>query len=82
MHDPLTRLPNRTAFALRLKEWLQEYTSRDYLESMGRANAISRSQSEPMVHGIVLYVDLDHFSQVNRQEGARWATRCSVISPG
>lgn len=69
MHDPLTRLPNRTAFALRLKEWLQEYTSRDYLESMGRANAISRSQSEPMVHGIVLYVDLDHFSQVNRQGG-------------
>lgn len=69
MHDPLTRLPNRTAFALRLKEWLREYTTPDYLESMGGANVIARSQSEPKAHGIVLYVDLDHFSQVNRQGG-------------
>ncbi|CUA97235.1 sensor domain-containing diguanylate cyclase [Comamonas thiooxydans] len=69
MHDPLTRLPNRTAFALRLKEWLREYTTPDYLESLGGANVIARSQSEPKAHGIVLYVDLDHFSQVNRQGG-------------
>lgn len=69
MHDPLTRLPNRTAFALRLKEWLREYASPDYLESLNATRAISRNQEESAVHGIVLYVDLDHFSQVNRQGG-------------
>lgn len=69
MHDPLTRLPNRTAFALRLKEWLREYASPDYLESLSTAGAVSRTMAEPAVHGIVLYVDLDHFSQVNRQGG-------------
>ena len=69
MHDPLTRLPNRTAFALRLKECLREYASSDYLESLSAAGSLSRVSAEPMVHGIVLYVDLDHFSQVNRQGG-------------
>ena len=69
MHDPLTRLPNRTAFALRLQEWLKEYTSPDYLESLTGGVAGERSALVPKVHGIVLYVDLDHFSQVNRQGG-------------
>lgn len=62
MHDPLTRLPNRAAFAVRLKEWLQEC----------EAAAESREGSDdalPAGHGVILYVDLDHFSQVNRQGG-------------
>lgn len=69
MHDPLTRLPNRTAFALRLQEWLRGYASPDYLESLAGEGVVMRSTAVPKVHGIVLYVDLDHFSQVNRLGG-------------
>lgn len=63
MHDPLTRLPNRTAFAMRLKEWLQECAS-----VAGSADVLSVGETSTG-HGVILYVDLDHFSQVNRQGG-------------
>lgn len=63
MHDPLTRLPNRTAFAMRLKEWLQECAS-----VAGSADVLSVGEASTG-HGVILYVDLDHFSQVNRQGG-------------
>ena len=58
MHDPLTRLPDRAAFAVRLKDWLQECTQTD--------DGAAKSSAG---HGVILYVDLDHFSQVNRQGG-------------
>lgn len=64
MHDPLTRLPNRAAFELRLKEWLAECQTTLKENMAGQASAAGG----PML-GVILYVDLDHFSQVNRQSG-------------
>ena len=63
MHDPLTKLPNRSAFALRLKEWLQECAVASSV-----TDGVS-AEMAPVSHGVILYVDLDHFSQVNRQGG-------------
>lgn len=78
MHDPLTRLPNREAFVLRLQEWLGESHSTDGHSGsdgsdassvLSAAKAASHTSADPALHGVVLYVDIDHFSQVNRQGG-------------
>lgn len=66
MHDPLTRLPNRAAFELRLKEWLAECQASLRESATGDAAVAA---SSPAMLGVILYVDLDHFSQVNRQSG-------------
>lgn len=71
MHDTLTHLPNRAAFLLRLKEWLLESAN------MPRESAVldgADTAAEPVLvseacDGVVLYLDLDHFAQVNRQGG-------------
>ena len=69
MHDPLTRLPNRAAFAMRLKEWLQECGSSANLAAAAGMDAEDATEARLKTHGVILYVDLDHFSQVNRQGG-------------
>lgn len=71
MHDTLTHLPNRAAFALRLKDWLLESAA------MPRESVsldLADNETETVIApegraGVVLYLDLDHFAQVNRQGG-------------
>lgn len=64
LHDPLTRLPNRAAFAMRLQEWLQECT-----EALGDAGEDCGNGAGGQ--GVILYLDLDHFAQVNLQGGRK-----------
>lgn len=64
MHDPLTKLPNRAAFAMRLQEWLRECA-----EATAAASMDAGEPAEETTHGVILYLDLDHFSQVNQQGG-------------
>ena len=67
MHDPLTRLPNRAAFVVRLEEWLKECETATVAESADEQT--ETAEAVLAGHGVILYVDLDHFSQVNRQGG-------------
>ena len=64
MHDPLTKLPNRAAFAMRLQEWLRECA-----EATVEEGTDGGEQAEETAHGVILYLDLDHFSQINQQGG-------------
>ena len=68
MHDPLTRLPNHEAFALRLHQWLAE-CAEAVTEKSGQASTAEDRRLAAMQHGVVLYLDLDHFSHINQQGG-------------
>ncbi|KAI5935459.1 Very long-chain specific acyl-CoA dehydrogenase, mitochondrial [Manis javanica] len=87
MHDPLTLLPNREAFAMRLHEWLQECSAAQRLpaEALQQGEsalqhsdntavatveeALEEEAEEKTVglqqHGVILFLDLDHFAHVN-----------------
>ncbi|WP_343740266.1 sensor domain-containing diguanylate cyclase [Delftia tsuruhatensis] len=86
MHDPLTLLPNREAFAMRLHEWLQECSAAQRLPAEALQEEVSSSQADAEVaavataavevaispmphHGVILFLDLDHFAHVNQQGG-------------
>ncbi len=60
LHDPLTLLPNHEAFAMRLHDWLRECSMRPQSAQPGQAGEH---------HGVVLFLDLDHFAHVNQQGG-------------
>ncbi|CAB5719616.1 Probable diguanylate cyclase YdaM [Delftia tsuruhatensis] len=74
LHDPLTLLPNREAFAVRLHEWLQECMAQ---RSPALAEGASGAQADDgpdgtqamAHHGVILFLDLDHFAHVNQQGG-------------
>lgn len=73
LHDPLTRLPNREAFALHLHDWLKECTARQQPAAVlagGGDLAEAAPGSDAMSHhGVILFLDLDHFAHVNQQGG-------------
>ncbi|ATH14198.1 sensor domain-containing diguanylate cyclase [Delftia acidovorans] len=89
MHDPLTLLPNREAFAMRLHEWLQECSAAQRLpaEALQQGeSALLQSENTAVAtveeaqeaedeavglpqHGVILFLDLDHFAHVNQQGG-------------
>lgn len=79
LHDPLTLLPNREAFAMRLNEWLQECGAPHGGAQQGGApqGGAPQPAAEPAAavpglirhHGVVLFLDLDHFAHVNQQGG-------------
>ena len=49
MHDPLTLLPNREAFAMRLHEWLQECSAAQRLPAEALQEEASSSQADAEV---------------------------------
>jgi diguanylate cyclase (GGDEF)-like protein/PAS domain S-box-containing protein len=76
LHDPLTLLPNREAFAVRLHEWLEECSAqRQPAEALqdgepsGREHAVAGGPGATPHHGVILFLDLDHFAHVNQQGG-------------
>ena len=56
-HDVLTRLHNRAAFDERLGLLLAERS--------GRTRALASDDGEPPSDGVVLFIDLDHFTVIN-----------------
>ena len=73
LHDPLTLLPNREAFALHLHDWLKECSARQHPQAVqaGRADMVPPPAVPEAVghHGVILFLDLDHFAHVNQQGG-------------
>ncbi|MDR0214026.1 MAG: diguanylate cyclase [Comamonas sp.] len=69
LHDPLTLLPNHEAFAMRLHDWLKECSAQLQPAEVLQGEEQDTAADALQHHGVILFLDLDHFAHVNQQGG-------------